>query len=293
MRIAHLTTAALLVCSSAASATLDSSVRDDCLQYAKRLGSVKARHCEIPGWYRSGGMSQNGRPILLRDIPGDALAPRVLVIGGIHGDELAAVSIVFDWVERLSKHNAQRVHWRITPSMNPDGLLDRPSTRTNARGVDLNRNLPTPEWEQSALRYWVERTGRSKRRYPGPSALSEPETQWLLDELARFQPDVIVSVHAPLGNIDFDGPAQAPQRIGPLYLNLLGTYPGSLGNFAGVQKGIPVLTVELSSAGIMPTERQKQSIWSDLDNWLQTRFRKPERNMGADAATGVDANHPH
>lgn len=290
MRKAHLLCGVLALFASAASATLNSgSVQDDCMQYAKRLGSVKERHCNIPGWYRSGGVTNKGRSILLRDIPGDALAPRVLVIGGIHGDELASVSIVFDWIERLAKQNAQRVHWRITPSMNPDGLLDRPSTRTNARGVDLNRNLPTHEWEDTALRYWVERTGRSERRYPGPSALSEPETQWLTEELQRFQPDVIVAVHAPLGNIDFDGPAQAPQRIGPLYLNLLGTYPGSLGNFAGVQKGIPVLTVELSSAGIMPTERQKQAIWSDLDNWLQTRFRKPAHNMGAEAATGVGA----
>lgn len=269
---------------SSAPAHAARTVQQDCLDYARRLGSVKARHCESTGWYRSGGVSTKGRPILLRDIPADALAPRVLVLGGIHGDELAAVSIVFDWLERLDRDNPQRLHWRVTPSMNPDGLLDRPSQRMNANGVDLNRNMPTPEWEKFSDIYWVHHTRRNPRRYPGPHALSEPETQWLANEIDRFQPDVIISVHAPLAIIDFDGPAQAPRRIGHLHLNLLGTYPGSLGNYAGVQRGVPVLTVELPSAGIMPNERQKRAIWRDLENWLETKIQHKNDPLLTDAA---------
>ncbi len=271
-----------LVISSPALA--DRTVRQDCLEYAKRLGSVKPRHCNSPGWYRSGGVSNNGRPILLRDIPAGALAPRVLIVGGIHGDELAAVSIVFDWLERLDQDNPQRLHWRVTPSMNPDGLLDRPSKRMNANGVDLNRNMPTPEWERFSEIYWVHHTRRDPRRYPGPGPLSEPETRWLASEIDRFQPDVIVAVHAPLAIIDFDGPAQAPRRIGHLHLNLLGTYPGSLGNYAGVQRGVPVLTVELPSAGIMPTNAQKRAIWRDLENWLETKIPHRDDPLVTDAA---------
>lgn len=258
------------VASTAASAA--SSVRDDCLDYARRLGSVKAHYCDHPGWYRGAGGSVRGRPILMRDIPAGAMAPRVLVVGGIHGDELAAISIVFDWLERLEDDNPQRLHWRVTPSMNPDGLLDRPSRRMNAHGVDLNRNLPTPQWERYSRVYWEQHTRRDPRRYPGPGPMSEPETRWLVDEIARFQPDVIVAVHAPLDSVDFDGPAEAPRRIGHLHLNLLGTYPGSLGNYAGVQLGIPVLTVELSSAGIMPTSAQRVAIWGDLHDWLQKKI---------------------
>ncbi len=271
-----------VLCSTPVAA--ERSVQQDCLEYARRLGSVKPHHCDSTGWYRSGGVSVNGRPILLRDIPADAMAPRVLIVGGIHGDELAAVSIVFDWLDRLDRDNPQRLHWRVTPAMNPDGLLDRPSQRMNANGVDLNRNMPTPEWEKFSRIYWEQHTRRDPRRYPGVAPLSEPESQWLASEIKRFQPDVIVAVHAPLAIIDFDGPAQAPRKIGHLHLNLLGTYPGSLGNYAGVQHGVPVLTVELPSAGIMPTEKQKAAIWRDLENWLETKIQRKSEPLVTDAA---------
>lgn len=260
------------------------SVRADCMEYARRLGSVKPRHCDSAGWYRADVRTVRGRPILLRDIPADALAPRVLVIGGIHGDELAAISIVFGWLERLDRDNPHRLHWRVTPSMNPDGLLDRPSQRMNANGVDLNRNLPTPGWEKFSNVYWNQHVRRDPRRYPGSAALSEPESQWLAAEIERFDPDVIVAVHAPLDNIDFDGPAQAPRRIGHLHLNLLGTYPGSLGNYAGVQRGIPVLTVELSYAGIMPSKTQQEAIWTDLNSWLESKIPRHETPVASGRA---------
>jgi protein MpaA len=98
--------------------------------------------------------------------------------------------------------------------------------------------------------------------------LSEPESRWLAEEIERFRPDAIVSVHAPHGVVDFDGPPKGPERLGHLHLNLLGTYPGSLGNYAGVQMNIPVVTIELPSAGIMPTWEQIRHIWTDLVRWL-------------------------
>ena len=259
-----------------AQAELPNPIREDCLDYARRLGSVKAHYCDAPGWYRSGAYSYEGRPILLRDFPAAPEATRVLVVGGIHGDELSAISIIFDWLRRLDAAGPQgrQFDWRLTPSMNPDGLFNRPSTRTNARGVDLNRNLPTPEWERFSRIYWHQRTREDPRRYPGDEALSEPETQWLAQEIERYAPDVIVAVHAPLGSVDFDGPADAPRSIGHLHLNLLGTYPGSLGNYAGVQRGIPVLTVELPYAGIMPTKRQMTAIWEDLNLWIHNKIRR-------------------
>lgn len=251
------------------------SVQQDCLRYSERLGSVKAQSCDHPGWYRADALSRQGRPILLRDLPADSeYAPRVLVVGGIHGDELSAISIVFDWLRRLDADGGAGIHWRLTPSMNPDGLFARPASRTNAAGVDLNRNLPTPQWERFSRIYWERRTGRNPRRYPGEQPLSEPETQWLAAEIEAFRPHVIVSVHAPYGIVDFDGPAAAPRRIGHLSLNLLGTYPGSLGNYAGVQRGISVLTVELPSAGIMPSESEMQAIWTDLGHWVLREIRQ-------------------
>ena len=45
-----------------------------------------------------------GRSIMLREFRAPQMnAPLVLVIGGIHGDELTSVSIVFRWIELLQQ----------------------------------------------------------------------------------------------------------------------------------------------------------------------------------------------
>ncbi len=259
---------AVLSCNSQASSGIETA-EDQCLKYAKRLGSVYESDCRGQDFRFSGHSSVSNRPILMREfLPVQQPAVRVLVVGGIHGDELSSVSIVFNWMRELNTHSDQAYHWRLTPSMNPDGLFQRRAQRTNANGVDLNRNFPTPNWESESEHYWIHRTKRNPRRYPGPAPLSEPESRWLYEEILQFQPDVIVAVHAPFGIVDFDGPSTPPRRLGHLSLNLLGTYPGSLGNFAGVQQGIPVVTVELPAAGSMPTLPQQRKIWQDLVKWL-------------------------
>ena len=57
-------------------------------------------------------------------------------------------------------------------------------------------------------------------------------------------------------------------RLGHLTLRHLGVFPGSLGNYGGVDLGIPVVTVELPHAGIMPTPYQVSRMWTDLVRWL-------------------------
>lgn len=253
----------------------------ECQRYAQRLGSVYASDCKNQSYLLSGHHSINGIPILLRDFGSDdsGRKPRVLVVGGIHGDELSSISIVFGWMRKLAAAQDLSFYWRLTPSANPDGLFRRDAQRMNQRGVDLNRNFPTPNWEEESRKYWVERTRRNPRRYPGPAPLSEPESLWLHEEIDAFKPDAIVAIHAPYGIVDFDGPSTPPRRLGHLHLNLLGTYPGSLGNYAGVQRGIPVLTVELPSAGSMPTDRQQDKIWLDLLEWLNKRILLPAQQV--------------
>ncbi|MBI3171065.1 MAG: succinylglutamate desuccinylase/aspartoacylase family protein, partial [Hydrocarboniphaga effusa] len=197
---------------------------------------------------------------------------RILLIGGIHGDEFSSVSIVFRWMQRLAGDRFQPFYWRVVPCLNPDGLLKVPETRTNARGVDLNRNFPTPDWEQTAMAHWQGRAHSDPRRYPGPAGQSEPETRWLMRHIERFRPHAIVSVHAPFGVLDYDGPHEPPLQLGFLRLNLLGAYPGSLGNYAGLYLGVPVITLELPRAGLMPTPSQSARIWTDLLGWLESRL---------------------
>lgn len=246
-----------------------------CELISNRLGSVDLEDCRSAGLEVVAG-SVNGLPILAGDYlpnqPSAAEPYRVMLVGGIHGDELSSVSVVFRWLRRLRQDPYRQFHWRIVPVLNPDGLLKRPASRTNANGVDLNRNFPTPEGQAQPLDYWIERTGRDRRRFPGPTPFSEPETRWLANEIDRFKPDALVQVHAPYGVLDYDGPPEPPDRIGYLHLKLLGAYPGSIGNYMGVARGHPVVTLELPHAGIMPTAQQQLRIWSDLSDWLATKL---------------------
>ena len=204
---------------------------------------------------------------------------RILLLGGIHGDELTAAAIVFEWMQWMQSGTAQQFHWRVVPVMNPDGLLAAKPQRVNANGVDLNRNFPTPDWQKDATRYWARVTGSDPRRFPGRSPLSEPETRWLNEEIERFHPNVIVSVHAPFGVLDFDGPAPVPQRFGRLYFNRVGVYPGSLGNYGGLHKNVPVITIELPNSLKMPPKEEVKRIWQDMIGWIAMYPTSNSRSM--------------
>ena len=264
-------------------------VRQTCERIAARLGSVSLEDCTDSKLGLSGGQSSQGTPILLAEyLPVAERQPlgRVLLFGGIHGDELSSVSIVFGWLETLDRFHSGLFHWRIAPLINPDGLLRSKPQRMNDRGVDLNRNFPSPNWQIEASDYWIRRTSRNPRRYPGEAPLSEPESQWLHEQIDTFQPAAIVAVHAPLHVLDYDGPPDPPERLGPLHLKQMGTYPGSLGRFAGVHLGLPVVTLELPSAGIMPTAADQHRVWIDLVAWLLRNVPQHEAVRMARAASG-------
>ena len=246
----------------------------ECFRIAKKLSSVSYKECLSRNLQRSTSISVNGAPILVKEYPPlKSREPmgRVLLIGGTHGDEYSSVSVVFKWLNMLDQFHSGLFHWHVSPLMNPDGLLKKKSGRTNANGVDLNRNFPTRDWKEKSEHYWIVLTNKNPRRYPGTHPLSEPETRWLYGEINDFNPDVIIAVHAPHGIVDFNhnGATDAPHSLGRLHLNLLGTYPGSLGNFAGIQRRIPVLTIELEHAGIMPSPREVNDIWIDMIRWLR------------------------
>lgn len=126
-------------------------------------------------------------------------APKVLVVGGIHGDELISVLHALDVLEGLLDPGDSRAgRWRgaldvwVVPLLNPDGAaacLDtsiyagrkngRPigQDRTGDPGVDLNRNFPH-RW--GALGEVGSRSWSGDPWYRGPTPASEPETQALM-----------------------------------------------------------------------------------------------------------------
>ena len=261
-----------------------------CGGISARLNGLAPQRCQTSGLQAGDGRSVKGVPLWHRDVlPQQAADPlRVLVLGGIHGDEMASVTVVFDWLERAQKKTTEPIHWRMVPLVNPDGLLRTPSTRVNARGVDLNRNFPTPDWASNAHSYWASRTGKDPRRFPGPRAMSEPETQWVQRQIDQFRPHLIVSVHAPYGVLDFDGPPPAPEKMGSLHLDQVGIYPGSLGNFGGVVRRLPVVTLELRNARtIAPAE--VNAMWTDLIDWIDRRMISVAQLRNVDELRGTRA----
>ncbi|CAN7382312.1 M14 family zinc carboxypeptidase [Polaromonas sp. LjRoot131] len=238
------------------------------------MPNVKRELCDAAQLQPSGARSVNGQALWVRDIKPDNAGLRVLVVGAIHGDELSSGAVALHWIRLAAQppqDAPQVVHWRFVPVLNPDGVLSRPPRRINAHGVDLNRNFPTPNWERDAKVYWEKRTGKDPRRWPGPKPLSEPESRFLHEQMQSFKPQLIVSIHAPYGVLDFDGPSVPPSRLGRLYLDQVGIFPGSLGNYGGIHKGVPVVTIELPNSTRTPLDAEMRQMWLDLLRWMSER----------------------
>ncbi len=165
----------------------------------------------------------------------------IIIFGGFHGDELLGARLVFQYAEYLATMDrVQPVRIVIVPVMNPDGLFL--NTRTNANGVDINRNFPTENWKADS---------RSPRTNPGKAPASEPETRAVMKLLEKYPPNRIVSVHTPLKVVNYDGPgklmaeAMAVHNQYPVSGDIGYPTPGSFGTFAGVEQNIPTVTLEL------------------------------------------------
>ena len=266
-----------LVCVAAASYCIAAGALPTrtCNDFSSKIPNVSPHLCEAAQLQDTKARSVLNRTIWMRDIRPDDARLRVLVLGGIHGDEMSSSSMVFHWISLAQVAPADMpdpIHWRFIPARNPDGLFSRPSRRVNARGVDLNRNFPAPNWDREAHLYWESRPRKDPRRWPGSKPLSEPESRFLLAQMESFKPHLIVSIHAPYGVLDFDGPSVPPSKLGRLYLDQVGIFPGSLGNYGGIHKRVPVVTIELPSASRTPMDAEMRQMWLDLLRWTAERL---------------------
>ncbi len=194
-----------------------------------------------------------------------------LVLAGMHGDEPKSVTIarrLIDLLRDEAPAGADRVGWVVVPVVNPDGYAVR--KRRNANRVDINRNFPTQNWK---------RTSKRGRMFGGEAAASEPETRVVMNLVERFRPSAIISIHS----IDrgrecnnYDGPGEAVARAMarfnsyPVRGSIGYLTPGSLGTWAGVERGIATVTLEL------PSHRSSKRCWEDnrdaLLAWPRSRW---------------------
>jgi protein MpaA len=143
---------------------------------------------------RTIGTSVDGRDIKAFRLGDADASTTVVLIGVMHGTERAPARTLRTL--RDGRRSVAGVNLWVIPVLNPDGSAD--GRRSNAHGVDLNRNFPQ-NWSRS-----VGGAGRS--------AASEPETRALMRFLDRVDPDVVVSLHQPFAAVDTSvskGPALA------------------------------------------------------------------------------------
>ncbi|HEY9746660.1 MAG TPA: M14 family murein peptide amidase A [Oculatellaceae cyanobacterium] len=222
------------------------------------------------------GYSVQKRPIegVLFGSP-EAATLDTLFIGAFHGDEEISTELLNHWIESLQAGNfakgpidfAQKPIL-IVPALNPDGLaLD---TRMNANGVDLNRNYPTPEWQEE---------NQGTIYYSGSAPGSEPETRLVMSLIEKYRPRKIVTVHSPYKVLNFDGPGQAlaeamaAESGYPVVADIGYPTPGSFGTYAGKIRQIPVVTLELPPNPDEEGGEPLEQVWRDNQAALEAAVR--------------------
>lgn len=134
------------------------------------------------------------------------------------------------------------------PCLNPDGLqLNR---RTNANNVDINRNFPTKNWGNNEGDN-ATCDDETTNYFGGKSAGGEIETQFLIDTINKYTPSLVMTIHAPYKVVNYDGPAkEIAEKISdiikyPVEASIGYPTPGSFGTWAGVERNIPTITLEV------------------------------------------------
>ena len=184
------------------------------------------------------GNSVSGLPLLAYEFGYEG--PRVLIIGGVHGDEIEGVALAMGLLERWLVQFDLKLQITLIPMLNVDGVLNK--TRVNANGVDLNRNLPTKDWTAEVL---------NPRYPPGPSALSEPENKALVKLIEAIKPNWILNLHSWKPMLNTNGNCEPlasdlHKWTGyPIEPTVGYSTPGCLGTYTGIERKMPTITYEI------------------------------------------------
>jgi protein MpaA len=184
------------------------------------------------------GLTTTGLPIMGYRF--GSIGPRVLVIGGVHGDEIEGVWAANGLLNALSERFDFKIQLTLVPTFNLDGVLAR--ERRNANKIDLNRNLPTNDWTSEVA---------TERYFPGHSANSESENQALVRFLEAEKPALIISLHSWKPMLNINGACRPvaesiAKTTGYVIEESIGyPTPGCLGTYAGIERSMPTITYEV------------------------------------------------
>lgn len=266
-----------------ASAELSPALKNFCPKLQKKFNDYKwgDSQCEKLNWnhVRSSNL---GTPLVwltFGDENNTLNQNTTLILCGVHGDEITPVKFCWDLIKELqSNHSFADKMVVVAPLVAPDSFIINRPTRTNGRGVDVNRNFPTMDWQADAHKRWKQ--VKDKRKFPGHKAASEQETIFQMNLIKRYKPNKVISVHAPLTLLDYDGPAltsddgrpakalleQMSEKSAGYKVSNYPIFPGSLGNWAGKENHIPTYTLELPNTNPQETDK----FWAMFKDALTT-----------------------
>ena len=226
------------------------------------------------------GRSVEGRPIRMHVLGHDADRWPTLILAAIHGNEPTSATLAENLIALLRSQPQLLGHRKVAiiPVANPDGLHRR--LRTNVNLVDLNRNFPASNWKKT----------RRGVYFGGERPASEPETFAIMKAFDFVKPARVVSVHSmddPCNN--YDGPgvslAQLMARSNqyPVKDSIGYPTPGSLGSWAGADRRVPIITLEL------PRRQDGESAWRQNRDALLAVIRAGE-SFSASPASQASAD---
>lgn len=204
--------------------------------------------------------SPQGREIAFYELKIGNEFPNIFFLGTFHGDENEGEYAILQFMKDLENKipDTCRYNLYFLPCLNPDGKALQ--TRFNANKVDLNRNYPTANFktETQTLNYEKVKCG---------APASESETKFMMKLVEQYRPAIIISVHSDLHLIDYDGPARElalmySEKTGYKLVESVGyETPGSFGTWAGIEKQIPLITLETWRG---KTNEEKEKIWQEI-----------------------------
>jgi len=210
--------------------------------------------------------TRNGLPVLGHNF--GSSGPKVLILGGVHGDEYEGIVAAKALLGKFMQSFNYKLQLTIVPEFNIDGSSI--AQRKNAAGVDLNRNLPSNDWEANVAQ---------EKYHPGPSPNSEPENQGLVKWLEEHKPQFVLTLHSWKPVLNTNGDCQAEAEVIAKHTDYkivesIGyPTPGCLGTYCGLERGMPTLTYEIER-GLASDKIVAIHVPAILDALKETEKRK-------------------